>query len=100
MSLFLISTVIGKALTFILWEFTHVITYNSAIYIRDIINITFKLLLHSQLVNIYSLSITIIVSPVWVTYLLIEVYSIPSLVTICIPLVVIFDICWPFYQTL
>ena len=49
MSLFLISTAIGKALTFVLWEFTHVITYNSAIYIRDIINITFKFLLHLQL---------------------------------------------------
>ena len=81
------SSVIGKALPLIVWEFTHVITYSSAVLIRDIINITFKLLLHLQLVNICSLSIKI-VSPVM--YFLSEVYSTPSLMIICIPLIVIF----------
>ena len=80
-------SVIGKALPLIVWEFTHVITYNSGVLIRDIINITFKLLLHLQLVNICSLSIKI-VSPVM--YFLSEVYSTPSLMIICIPLIVIF----------
>ena len=100
-SLLITSSVIGKALPFVLWEFTHVINYNSAIVIKDIINITFEYLLHSQLVNICLLSITIIISPVWMMYFLSEVYNVPSLVIImCISLIVIFDICWAYCRTL
>ena len=101
MSLFILSMVISKALPFLLWEFTNVINYNSAITLSDIINITFNILLHLQLVNIPFLSTTVFVNPVWMMYFSTEVYSIPIIVII--PLLVvtmIFNICWPFRRTI
>ena len=103
MSLFILSVVIGKALPFLLWEFTNVINYNSAIVMSDIINITltFNFLLHLQLVNVHLFSTTTFVSPVWMMYFSTEVYSIPIIVII--PLLVVamvFNICWPFCRTI
>ena len=95
-SLFIISTVIGEALTFLLWEFTHVITYHSAIIMKDIFSRTLIIILHSQLVNVHSLST--IVSPVWMMYIFSETCS--ALVVIAFVLVVVIvNIYWPFYMT-
>ena len=96
MSLFIITTVIGKALTFVLWEFTYVITYSSAIVMKDIINRTVIIILHSQLVNVHSLST--IVSPVWMMYMFSETCSALLIITLVL-VVVIVNIYWPFYMT-
>ena len=67
MTLFIVLTVIGKALPFILWEFTNVITYNSAIIMKDIISRTLIIIL---LMNVHT-----IVSPVWMMYFFSETCS-------------------------
>ena len=92
MSLFIISTVIGKALTFILWEFTHVINYNNAIVMSDMINIIRIII---QLVNVHLSSRAITISPVWMTYIFSETCSTLLIITLILA-VVIMNICLPF----
>ena len=90
----ILSVVIGKALPFLLWEFTTIINYNNAIIFSDIINITliFNFLLHLQLVNVHLFSTTVF-SPVWMMYFSTEVYGIPIVIIPLLVVVKIFNIC-------
>ena len=87
MTLFIVLTVIGKALPFILWEFTNVIIYNSAIIMKDIIS---RILIIVLLVNVHT-----IVSPVWMMYFFNETCS-ALVIIIFVLVVVIVNIYWPF----
>ena len=87
MTLFIVLTVIGKALPFILWEFTNVITYNSAIIMKDVISRTLTIVL---LVNVHT-----IVSPVWMMYIFSETCSALVVITFTLILVIV-NIYWPF----
>ena len=87
MLLFIVFAVIAKALPFILWEFTNVITYNIAIIMKDFISRTLTIVL---LMNVHT-----IVSPVWMMYIFSETCSALVVVTFTLILVIV-NIYWPF----